>query len=102
MRWGEDPMDRCPPDDDATHMTVLETRYESRVRMTGPARDGGRRFARSTPIAPPTDGAVTKVQQLRERIQCGTYTVDSDAVAAAILKRLLGDEEEAPVSHWRN
>jgi anti-sigma28 factor (negative regulator of flagellin synthesis) len=38
---------------------------------------------------------VTKVQELRERIQCGTYTVDSKAVAAAILKRLLGDEEEA-------
>ena len=63
--------------------------------MTGPARDGGRRFARSSPIAPPKDGAVNKVQQLRERIQCGSYTVDSQAVAAAILKRLLGDEGEA-------
>jgi anti-sigma28 factor (negative regulator of flagellin synthesis) len=42
------------------------------------------------------------VQQLREHIQCGTYTVNSDAVAAAILKRLLGDDEEPPVSHWRN
>jgi hypothetical protein len=83
-------------------MTVTETRYETRVRMTGPARDGGRRFARPTPIAPPTDGAVSKVQQLREHIQCGTYTVNSDAVAAAILKRLLGDDEEPPVSHWRN
>jgi hypothetical protein len=70
--------------------------------MTGPARDGGRRFARSTPVAPPTDGAETKVQQLRERIECGTYTVNSEAVAAAILKRLLGDEEDAPVGHWRN
>jgi anti-sigma28 factor (negative regulator of flagellin synthesis) len=38
---------------------------------------------------------VTKVQQLRERVQCGTYTVDSQAVAEAILKRLLGSEEEA-------
>jgi anti-sigma28 factor (negative regulator of flagellin synthesis) len=45
---------------------------------------------------------VTKVQELRERIQCGTYAVDSDAVAAAILKRLLDTEEEAPMSHWRN
>ncbi|HET6549735.1 MAG TPA: flagellar biosynthesis anti-sigma factor FlgM [Solirubrobacter sp.] len=36
---------------------------------------------------------MNKVQQLQERIQCGTYTVDSQAVAAAILKRLLGDEE---------
>jgi hypothetical protein len=83
-------------------MTVLDTRYVSRDRMTGPARDGGGRFTRSSPPLPPKDGAVNKVQQLRERIQCGTYTVDSDAVAAAILKRLLGDEEEAPVSHWRN
>ena len=70
--------------------------------MTGPARDGGRRFARSSPSLPPKDGAVTKVQQLRESIQCGTYAVDSEAVAAAILKRLLGDDEEAHVSDWRN
>jgi hypothetical protein len=74
-------------------MPVVETRYVTRDRMTGPARDGGRRFVRPSPSLPPKDGAVTKVQQLRERIQCGTYTVDSQAVAAAILKRLLGDEE---------
>ena len=90
-----DPIDHCPQGDDATHMTVLDTRYGSRVRVTGPARDGDRRFNRSAPIAPSKDGAVTKVQQLRERIQCGTYAVDSEAVAAAILKRLLGSEEEA-------
>ena len=76
-------------------MTVLDTRYGSRDRMTGPARDGSRRFNRSAPIAPSKDGAVNQVQQLRERIQCGTYAVDSQAVAAAILKRLLGDEGEA-------
>ncbi len=63
--------------------------------MTGPTRDGGRRFSRTEPIAPSKDGAVTNVQQLRERIQWGTYAVDSEAVAAAILKRLLGNEEEA-------
>ena len=45
---------------------------------------------------------MTKVQQLRESIQCGTYTVDSEAVAAAILKRLLGNEEEALMSGWRS
>ena len=76
-------------------MTVLDTRYVFRVRMTGPARDGGPRFDRTSPPLPPKDGAVTQVQQLRERIQCGTYAVDSEAVAAAILKRLLGSEEEA-------
>jgi anti-sigma28 factor (negative regulator of flagellin synthesis) len=102
MTWGDNPIDDCPRRDDATHMTVLDTRYESRDRMTGPARDSGRRFARSSTSLPPKDGAVNKVQELRERIQCGTYAVDSDAVAAAILKRLLDNHEEAPVSHWRN
>jgi hypothetical protein len=93
MTWGDHPIDDCPRRDDATHMTVLDTRYVSRAWMTGPARDGGRRFARSSTSLPPKDGAVTKVQELRERIQCGTYAVDSDAVAAAILKRLLDNEE---------
>ncbi len=63
--------------------------------MTGPARDGGERFVRSSSSLPPKDGAVNKVQQLRERIQCGTYAVNSEAVAEAILKRLLGNEVEA-------
>ena len=70
-------------------MTVQETRYVTRERMTGPPRDGGRRFARSSPSPPPTDGGLTKVEQLRERIARGTYEVDSNAVAAAILARLL-------------
>ena len=61
--------------------------------MTGPARDGGRRFERSSPSPPPKDGAVTSVQQLRDNIQRGTYTVDSHAVAAAILARLLRQGE---------
>ena len=95
MRSGENPIDPCPRQDDDAHMTVTDDRYVTRARMTGPARDGGRRFERSSPLLLPKDGAVTNVQQLRERIQCGTYTVDSQAVAAAILKRLLGDEEEA-------
>jgi anti-sigma28 factor (negative regulator of flagellin synthesis) len=38
---------------------------------------------------------VIKVQELRERIQCGSYSVNSQAVAEAILKRLLIPEEEA-------
>ena len=74
-------------------MTVLESRYVTRARMTGPARDGGRRFVRSSPSLPPKDGAVTKVQQLRVSIECGTYEVDSQAVAAAILRRLLLEDE---------
>ena len=70
-------------------MTVQDIRYVTRARVTGPARDGGRRFGRPPPSLPPKDGAVTKVQQLQASIECGTYKVDSQAVAAAILKRLL-------------
>src|SRR3954469_16410750 len=88
-------MDHCPRADDGTHMTVLDTRYVLRVWMTGPARDRGPRFARGSTSLPPKDGAVNKVQELRERIQCGTYAVDSDADPAALLERLLRDEEEA-------
>ena len=94
MRSGDEPIDLCPDGDDAAYMTVLDTRYVTRARMTGPARDSGRRFARSSASPPPTDGGLTKVEQLRERIALGTYEVDSDAVAAAILKRLLEGKPE--------
>jgi hypothetical protein len=70
-------------------MTVQDIRYVTRARVTGPARDGGRRFLRCSPSLPPKDGAVTKVQQLQASIQGGTYEVNSQAVAEAILKRLL-------------
>ena len=74
-------------------MTVSEVRYVTRARVTGPARDGGRRFERSSPSLPPKDGAVTKVQQLQASIERGTYKVDSNAVAEAILKRLLLEDQ---------
>jgi hypothetical protein len=70
-------------------MTVQESRYETRGRMTGPPRDGGRRFLRSSPPPPSTDGGLNTVDQLRERIARGDYEVDSNAVAKAILQRLL-------------
>jgi hypothetical protein len=94
MRSGEHPIDACPRKDDVTHMTVTEDRYVQRARMTGPARDGRGRFMRSSTSTPPTDGGLTKVEHLRERIALGTYTVDSEAVAAAILKRLLGGNDD--------
>ena len=89
MTSGDRPIDPCPPQDDDSHMTVQESRYVTRARMTGPPRDGGRRFARKLSSPPPTDGGKTKVDQLRERIVRGKYEVDSNAVAAAILARLL-------------
>jgi hypothetical protein len=62
--------------------------------VTGPARDDERRFACPSPALPPEDGAVTKVQQLQASIQGGTYEVNSHAVADAILKRLLPNDED--------
>lgn len=94
MRSGDNPIDPCPREDDDAHMTVTDDRYVTRARMTGPARDSGRRFARSSASPPPTDGGLTKVEQLRERIALGAYEVDSEAVAAAILKRLLEGKPE--------
>ncbi len=70
-------------------MTVRDLRYVTRARMTGPARDGGRRFERSSPSPPSKDGGLSKVEQLREQVERGTYEVDTEAVAAAILRRLL-------------
>ena len=75
-------------------MTGTDNRYVTRARMTGPARDCGQRFGCSSTSPPPTDGGLTKVEQLRECIALGTYTVDSDAGAAAILKRLAGGDEK--------
>ena len=94
MRSGENSIDFCPRGDDDSHMTVTDDRYVTRARMTGPARDSGRRFARSSASPPPTDDGLNKVEQLRERIALGTYEVDSNAVAAAILKRLLEGKPE--------
>jgi hypothetical protein len=90
---GENPIDRCPSHDDEAHMTVQDIRYVERARVTGPARDGGRRFGRSSPSLPPKDGAVTRVQEIRVSVERGTYQVDSQAVAEAILKRLLATDE---------
>ena len=58
------------------HMTVLEERYETRG-----ARKGRRFMSESRKI---------EMQTLRERIDRGEYSVDAEQVAAAIVRRLLG------------
>ena len=88
MTSGQDPIDPSPREDDEPHMTVLETRYGKRGRMTGPPRDGRHRFGRSSESRPPNPGGMTKVQQLREQVERGTYTVPSTAIAEAIIRRL--------------
>jgi len=68
-------MNGCPPDADPSHMTVLDVRYIRRA-----ADAAGRRFARDA-----MDDRKAKVDQLRDRIENGTYEVDPKALATALL-----------------
>ncbi|HEY7075659.1 MAG TPA: flagellar biosynthesis anti-sigma factor FlgM [Solirubrobacteraceae bacterium] len=56
-------------------MTVLDLRY---LNQTGVG--AGRRFSRD-----PSMDRTAKLEQLRDRIQSGTYEVDPKALAAAML-----------------
>ena len=75
--WGSDPMDPRPSAVDMAHMTVLDLRY---LKHAG--TDAGRRFSRDTD---PSMDRTAKLEQLRDRIQSGTYEVDPKALAAALL-----------------
>ena len=76
--WGSNPMDPRPPDADGAHMTVLDLRYLKRV-----GAGAGRRFSRHQ--SPEMD-RTAKMEQLRDRIESGTYEVDPRALAEAVLK----------------
>jgi Anti-sigma-28 factor, FlgM len=75
MDWGSDPMNGRPPDAESAHMTVLDLRYIRRA-----ADAAGRRFARDS-----MDDRKAKMDQLRDRIEKGTYEVDPQRLAAALL-----------------
>jgi hypothetical protein len=74
-QWGSHPMDPRPPEADVPHMTVLDLRYTQRAKAN-------RRFARD---GSPSMDRMAKLEQLRDRIQSGTYQVDPKAVASAIV-----------------
>jgi Anti-sigma-28 factor, FlgM len=76
-RWGSDPMDPRPSGADIPHMTALDLRY---LKHAG--ADAGRRFSRD---ADPSMDRTAKLEQLRDRIQSGTYEVDPKALATALL-----------------
>jgi anti-sigma28 factor (negative regulator of flagellin synthesis) len=75
-RWGNNPMDPRPPESDTAHMTVLDLRYSQQAETTP------RRFARDQS---PSMDRMEKLEQLRDRIQNGSYEVDANAVASAIV-----------------
>ena len=75
-------------------MTVLELRYASRNRVSPLPASTRRRFGQdvhgdrvTTP--PMTDSRMTKMEELRTRIERDQYDVDADKVADAIIARLL-------------
>ena len=80
--------------DDLFHMTVLELRYASRNRVSPRPASTRRRFGQDVRgdrvITPPmTDSRMTKMEEIRSRIERDAYTVDAEKVADAIVARLL-------------
>ena len=94
LKRGGHPIIHPVSDDDLSHMTVLELRYASRhrvVRVPGSTRS---RFGRDVHgdrvmTTPMTDSRMSKMEEIRSRIERDGYTVDAEKVADAIVARLL-------------
>ena len=94
LKRGGHPIIHPVSDDDLSHMTVLELRYASRhrvVRVPGSTRS---RFGRDVHCdrvmtTPMTDSRMSKMEEIRSRIERDDYTVDAVLVADAIVARLL-------------
>jgi hypothetical protein len=94
FKRGANPIIHPASSDDLSHMTVLELRYASRhrvVRVPGSTRSRfGRDVRGDRVINPPmTDSRMSKMEDLRARIERDDYTVDATKVADAIVARLL-------------
>ena len=94
LKPGAHPIIHLASEDDVSHMTVLELRYASRhrvVRVPGSTRSRfGRDVRGDRVINPPmTDSRMSKMEDLRARIERDDYTVDATKVADAIVARLL-------------
>ena len=94
LKRGGHPIIDLASDDDLSHMTVLELRYASRhrvVRVPGSTRS---RFGRDVHgdrvmTTPMTDSRMSKMEEIRARLERDDYTVDAEKVADAIVARLL-------------
>ena len=94
LKPGAHPIIHPVSDDDLSHMTVLELRYASRhrvVRVPGSTRS---RFGRDVHgdrvmTTPMTDSRMSKMEEIRARLERDDYTVDAEKVADAIVARLL-------------
>ena len=80
--------------DDLSHMTVLELRYASRHRVVHVPGSTRSRFGRDVhgdrvTTTPMTDARMSKMEEIRDRLERDAYTVDAEKVADAIVARLL-------------
>ena len=91
---GANPIIHLASPDDLSHMTVLELRYASRHRVFPRPVSTRSRFGRDVRgdrvINPPmSDSRMSKMEDLRARIERDDYTVDATKVADAIVARLM-------------
>ena len=95
--WSHDPMDEARARADARHAMQTTLRYEQQDGRSEPAREG--RFSRAPEI---TDQPVTDPTPApdrddhHKRIDAVHYEVDPDAVARAILERLVAGRAIRP------
>lgn len=80
--------------DDPSHMTVLELRYASRHRVSPRPVSTRSRFGRDVHgdrvnTTPMTDSRMSKMEEIRSRLERDQYSVDAEKVADAIIARLL-------------
>ncbi len=95
MASGDDPIGRSPSAADAAHVMEMVTRYEQQDELSEPAKEG--RFGRDARQGDHVDEARTDKQSDDDRWELlVTYVVDPDAVAAAIVDRLLAGRALLP------
>jgi len=92
-RQGEDPILRMGDAAETLDMTLLALRYDTRRGRFGRVLDGDKDPGRAAGAAAHTEpmdlSREMKMQELRERIEHDDYRVDPQAVATAIVERLL-------------
>jgi hypothetical protein len=88
---GENPIGPEGMGDDLHPMTVMALRYPARTRGSRLLEPTKSRFGRDVRGDRETTTMVDRptLEDIRAAVQCGTYTVDADKVADAIVERLL-------------
>jgi hypothetical protein len=95
-RPGDDPILQTGDGTDIEDMTLLALRYDTRRGRFGRVRVGDKDLGRSAGAPAHNDpmdlSRELKMQEIRERIAQDDYRVDPQAVAGAIVARLIAGE----------